>query len=87
MVLKAAIEKKISNKYFLKSVQKQLYADVLQKFFSVLKKFATLKNLCRSLFLIKFKKRLQHRSFPVNIAKFLKTAFFIEQLRWLLLLA
>ena len=32
-----------------------------------------------------FKKKLQHRCFPVNIAKFLKTAFFIEHLRWLLL--
>ena len=31
------------------------------------------------------KKRLQHRCFPVNIAKFLRTVFFIEYLRWLLL--
>ena len=31
------------------------------------------------------KKRLQHRCFPVNIAKFLRTAFFIEHLWWLLL--
>ena len=31
------------------------------------------------------KKKLQHRCFPVNIAKFLRTAFFTEQLRWLLL--
>ena len=31
------------------------------------------------------KKRLQHRCFPLNIAKFLKTAFFIEHLYWLLL--
>ena len=30
------------------------------------------------------KKRLQHRCFPVNIAKFLRTAFSTEQLRWLL---
>ena len=27
------------------------------------------------------KKKLQHRCFPVNIAKFLRTAFFTEQLR------
>ena len=32
-----------------------------------------------------FKRRLQHRCFPVNIAKFLKTAFSIKQLWWLLL--
>ena len=31
------------------------------------------------------KKRLQHRCFPVNVAKFLRTAFFIEHLWWLLL--
>ena len=27
------------------------------------------------------KKRLQHRRFPVNITKFVRTAFFIEHLR------
>ena len=31
------------------------------------------------------KKRLQRRFFPVNIAKFLRTTFFIEHLWWLLL--
>ena len=31
------------------------------------------------------KKRLSHRCFPVNFAKFLGTLFFIEQLWWLLL--
>ena len=31
------------------------------------------------------KKRLQHRCFPVNIAKFLRTVFFIEHHWWLLL--
>ena len=31
------------------------------------------------------KKRLRHKWFPVNIAKLLRTAFFIEQLWWLLL--
>ena len=31
------------------------------------------------------KKRLQHKCFPVNIAKILRTAFFMEHLRWLLL--
>ena len=42
--------------------------------------------MCWNLFLIQFiKKKLQHRCFPVNIAKFLRTTFFIEHLRWLLL--
>ena len=31
------------------------------------------------------KKRLQHRCFPVNIENFLRTPFFTEHLRWLLL--
>ena len=55
----------------------------------VLKNFAifTGKNLCWSLFLIKFqdwrptflfKKRLQRRCFSVNIAKFLRTAFLLK---------
>ena len=34
-----------------------------------------------------FNKRLQHRCFPLNIARFLRTPFFIEHLRWLLLQA
>ena len=31
------------------------------------------------------RKKLQHRCFPVNIAKFLRTAFSIEDLQWLFL--
>ena len=31
------------------------------------------------------KKRLWHRCFPVNFAKFLRTIFLTERLRWLLL--
>ena len=30
-------------------------------------------------------KRLQHRCFPMKFAKFLRTPFFTEYLRWLLL--
>ena len=32
-----------------------------------------------------YKKRHQHRCFPVNITKFLRTTFFIDHPRWLLL--
>ena len=56
----------------------------------VLKNFA--ENTCpRASFLIKLqvfsyqKKRLWHRCFPVNLAKFLRIPFFIEHFRWLLL--
>ena len=49
------------------------------------KKF-TEKRLCQSLLpSTLLKKRLQHRCFPVNFVKFLRTAFFIEHLWWLLL--
>ena len=43
------------------------------------------KHLCWSFFFFFKKKILQYRCFHVNIAKFLRTAFFIENLRWLLL--
>ena len=62
----------------------------------VLKNFAkfTGKHLCQSLFFNKvaglrpatlFKKRLWHKCFPVNFAKFHRTPFYIEHLWWLLL--
>ena len=59
-----------------------------------LNKFAglipSLKNTCQRLLLhctdtTLLKKRLWHRCFPVNFAKFLRTPFFTEQLRWVLL--
>ena len=49
------------------------------------------KHLCQSLFFNKvrpatlLKKRLWHRCFLVNFAKFLRTHFLTEHLRWLLL--
>ena len=42
-------------------------------------------HLCWSLACAFIKKRLQHSCFPVNIAKCLRTAFFIEHLLCLLL--
>ena len=58
-----------------------------------LRKFAKFagKNLCQRLFFNKvagpmsaslLKKGLWHRCFPVNFAKFLRTSFFTEHLRW-----
>ena len=70
-----------------------------QMFFKIgaLKNFLILtrKHLCWSLFLNKVsglrlatltKKRLRHRCFPVNIAKFSRAVCFIEHLWWLLLI-
>ena len=62
----------------------------------VLRNFAkfTGKRLCQSFFFNKvsglrpatsLKKRLWYRCFPVNYAKFLRTPFLTEHLRWLLL--
>ena len=57
----------------------------------VLRNFAkfTEKHLCQSFFFNKvatlLKKRIWHRCFPVNFAKFLRTPFFTEILWWLLL--
>ena len=59
----------------------------------VLKNFAkfTGKNLCQSLFFNKvadlrpttlLKKRLWHRCFPVNFAKFFRTSFLTEHFHW-----
>ena len=63
--------------------------DVLRNF----TKF-TGKHMCQSLFFNKvaglrpailLKRRLWHRSFPVNFAKFLRIIFLTEHFRWLLL--
>ena len=44
------------------------------------------KHLCQSLMpATLIKKRLWHRCFPVNFAKFLRTPFLTEHLQWLLL--
>ena len=65
-------------------LQKQLFAD----FFSNTC-FPVLESLIRKVAGLEarksIKRRLQHRCFPVNIAKFLRTAFSIEQLWWLFL--
>ena len=54
----------------------------------VLRNFAkfTRKHLCQGLFFNKVASlRLWHKCFPVNFAKFLRTPFLTEHLRWLLL--
>ena len=86
------------NLTFLKPKASLYRSSRLQMFFEtdVLKNFSifTGKHLCRGFFFNKvaglhawdfIKKRLQYRCFPVNIAKFLRTAFIKQHLRWLLL--
>ena len=75
-------ERSISDKF--KSSRSQMFFKI-----GVIKNFA---YFSWSLFLIMcqgqafnfVKKRLQNRCFPVKFAKFLKTPFFTEHLRWLL---
>ena len=76
------------------SSRKQPFADVLQnscslKFHNICRKITLLESLFnKSLQGCKFtKKILQHSCFPINIAKFMITSFFIEHLWWLLLSA
>ena len=69
-------------------LQKQTFRDVLQnrcswKFCYIHRKTTVLAEGLKTCNF--FKKRLQHRCFPVNIAKCLRTALFIEHLWWLLL--
>ena len=67
--------------------QKQPFADVLQnrcskKFRNIHRETTVLESLFSKATFIKackfVKKRIQHRCFPVNIVKFLRTAFFVE---------
>ena len=64
-------------------------SSLSQMFFKidVLKDFAnfTGKHQCWSFACNFIKKRLQHRRFPVKFANFLRTSFFTEHLRWLIL--
>ena len=70
-------------------LQNQPFADALQKLCNIERKTPVLEYLFHKVAGLKtcnfIKKRLLHRCFPVNIAKLLRTAFFIEHLWWLLL--
>ena len=79
---------------FLNVLEKKplVESNRLQMFFKigVIKNFAVFigKHMCLGLFFTRvagLKKRLQHSCFPVNIVKYLKTAFFIEHFQWLIL--
>ena len=68
--------------------------SVEKVFLEILQNSQAGKHLCQSFFFNKvsglrpatlLKKRIWHRCFPANFAKFLKTPILIEHLRWLLL--
>ena len=69
-----------------KRLLKQCYnKQTIEVFYkkSVLRNFAKFieKHLCQNLFIKVLKKKLWHRCFPVNFAKFLKTPFLTEPFR------
>ena len=79
---------------FYSDMEKQSLVGVLWKRCSLNISQNSQKNMCQSLLLNKnaslrpatlLRKRPWHRGFPVNFAKFLRTLFFIEHFRWLLL--
>ena len=80
--------------FYIISQYKDMSADVFQNmcfkiFCNIQSKTPLLESLFNKmvgLWAYNFiKKGLQHRCCPVNIAKFLRTAFFIKHLQWLLL--
>ena len=81
--------------FFYYYFQKQLYADVLQnrcykKFCNIHRKTSVLEPLFNMLWGLKLYLSLVHKEtstqvIPVKIAKFLRTACFMEHLWWLLL--
>ena len=92
---KGLSRKKALKYHFLKSRQKQPYVDVLQNRSSKKFRYIHKKTYVLEPFLHKTAgltacsftwKRLQHRCFLVNVAKFLRRAFFVEHLQWYLLI-
>ena len=94
VLLSTVFVKKFLNSSFLALLRRSRPEVLCKK--GVLGNFAkfTGKHLCQSLFFNKvaglrpatlLKKRLWHRCFPVNFAKFVRTPFIIEHLWWLLL--
>ena len=58
----------------------QLKIDVLKIFANLIRKHLGWRKACNFI-----KERLQHSCFPAKFAKFLRTSFFTEHFRWLLL--
>ena len=82
MVLKATVQKQ-SSKQLLPKVSSEVFFKIYVPENTVLKSLSDIMTGLKAGNFIK--KRLQHKCFPVSIAKFLRTAFFTKQLRWLFL--
>ena len=69
----------------LKSSRTQMFFRIGVLFLNIQRKTAELESLFNKVFNSFIKKRLQLTYFSLNIAKFLRAAFFIEYFRWLIL--
>ena len=83
----------LTQKFYISAEAVAQTCSVKKVFLEISPKF-TGKHLCQSLYFNKvaglrlatlLKKRLWHRCFPVNFAKFLRTPFLTEHLWWLLM--
>ena len=85
---------KVFNYAYNVKVEKAIRRCSVKKLFLEISQNSQENTCARVSFLIKLqaapatllKKRLWHRCFPVNFAKFLRTPFLTEHLRWLLIL-
>ena len=82
MVLKGTVQEQRS-KQLLPKVSSEVFFKIYFLENTVLKSLSDIVTGLKAGNFIR--KRLQHKCFPVSIAKFLRTAFFAEQLRWLFL--
>ena len=81
--ISSSLTSKCCSSLLLKTTFRSSHSQMFLKI-GVPKNFAIFKGkqMCWNNFI---KRRLQLRLFPMNIAKFLRTAFFIEHLQWLFL--
>ena len=90
IVLKATVQKQCSKQSLLKVSSEAFFKIDFLKNFPTRKHLRWIESFSNKDADLKvgnfIKKRLQHRSFPVNIAKSLRAGFFIEHLQWLFLL-
>ena len=83
MVLKGTVRNKVPNNHFLKTVQKQPYAEVLQHGCS--SRFCTSKTPVLESLFKKVEEETPTQVFSCEHCEIFKNSFFIERQRWLLL--
>ena len=82
LILRGYTEKRIV-RFLSEKKEKKSFSDLTWKSQEQLPEVLCKKGVLRPATLLK--KRLWHKCFPVNFAKFLRTPFSVDHLRWLLL--